>query len=249
MVQFIPAKNFYKNPSILNTLPADGFDSIKIVAASLDDSEDGLSDRVLSSIGHLKGLVELVLDKSETTDAGAAHAAELPNLQRISAWSAALEGKCLKQFASLKHLHSLTLSRNCLKEENLKYLSALPHLQYLTISHCGVSDAGVKYLANCSSIITLVVENNPKITDQSIKCFTSMKKLRYLRLGDTSITAKGVLELKALPLVWLAVPSRNISPSQLQDIRKAMPNTSVTATTDGRRAVDSDTNAIFAPMH
>jgi hypothetical protein len=249
MVKFIPAAHFYKNPSIVNTMAPDSFDSILVAAVSLDNSEEGMCDRALSYVGHLKGLVELSLDRSEATDKGAMHAAELPNLQRITAQQAALEGKCFKQFAALKQLQSLNLPRNCLKDENLQYLGLLPQLKCLSISHCGISDAGVKYLANCKNLMTLNLENNPKITDQSIKYLLSLKKLRYLRIADTSITAKGVLPLKGLPLIWLNLPSKNISPSQLKDIQKAMPGVGVVATTDGQRHVDEDTEAIFAPMH
>lgn len=248
-VKFIPAKRFYSNPSIVNTIAEDGIDSIELSASSMDDREDGLCDRALSYVGHLKGLIELNLDRSDATDAGAVHAAELPNLQKVTGLAAALEGKCFKQFAVLKQLRCVHLPRNCLKDENLKYLASVPNLQYLSIGHCNLSDAGVKDLANCTKLTVLNIGDNPKITDQSIKYLVCMKNLRDLTLHGTSITPAGILQLKTLPLARLELPSKYYGQSQLGGIAKALPNTHVVAPSSGSKRVDSDTRAIFAPMH
>jgi hypothetical protein len=248
MAKFIPGPRFYQNPSIINTIPADGLDSIEFAAASLDDSEDGMCDRALSTVRHLSGLIELNLDRSDATDAGAMHAADLPNLQKITGFAAALEGKCFKQFAALKQLRCIHLPRNCLKDENLQYLASVPNLEYLSIGHCNLSDAGVKYLANCSKLKMLNIGDNPKITDQSIKYLVTMKSLRSLVLHDTSISARGILQLKTLSLLRLELPSKNFTRAQYNDIDKAFPGVRISAPSR-QKSVDSDTDAIFAPLH
>jgi hypothetical protein len=249
MVKFIPGPRYYKNPGIINTLPADGIDIIEFAALSLDDSEDGYCDRALSRVGHLKGLLELNLDRSDATDLGAVHAAELPNLQKITGQAAALEGKCFKQFAAMQHLRCIHLARNCLKDENLKYLGGLPKLEFLSIGHCNLSDAGIKNLANCTNLKLLSIGDNPKITDQSIKSLLCMKKLRFLDIHDTSITAEGVLQLKTLPLTRLDLPSSDFKKAQYEAIHNAFPGAKVRAPGTGYKSVDSDTDTIFAPLH
>jgi hypothetical protein len=248
MCKFIPSYHFYKNPGIVKTLPPDGFDSILMAASSMDDAEDGLCDRALASIGHLKGLVELQLDKSDATDLGAAHAADLPNLQRISAFSAALEGKCFQQFSGLKHLLQLRLARNPLKDETLQYLGSIPQLQFLNINRCNVSDEGVRHLADCSQLLCLNIGDNPKVTDQSIKYLLRIKKLRTLFIGGTSITAKGLLQLKALPLRALDFSSKKFTALEIKEIRKDFAGVLLVPDIQ-KKAVDSETNSLFAPLH
>jgi hypothetical protein len=249
LVHFIPSARFYKNPSIINTLPESGVDIIEFAALSLDDSEDGLCDRALAYVGHLKGLIELNLDRSDATDAGAAHAADLPNLQKISGLAAALQGKCFKQLAGLKQLRCVHLPRNCLRDENMQYLASVPDLTCLSIGHCNLSDAGVKGLANCTKVKVLNIGDNPKITDQSIKYLVCMKNLRDLSLSGTSITASGVLQLKSLPLTRLELPSNNCTLAQLDDIARAFPGAHVGTPGSRSKPVDSDTDTLFAPLH
>jgi hypothetical protein len=249
LAKFIPGPRFYKNPSIINTLPPDGIDSIEFAASSLDDSEDGLCDRALSYVGHLKGLVELNLDRSDATDAGAVHAADLPNLQKITGLAAALEGKCFKQFSGLKQLRCVHLPRNCLKDDYLQYLACLPNLNHLSIGHCNLSDAGVKNLANCINLTLLNIGDNPKITDQSIKYLLCMKKLRELTIHDTSISPIGILQLKSLPLERLELPSKYYTQAQLEAITNAFPGAIISGPDSKKKPVDSDTRAIFAPLH
>jgi hypothetical protein len=249
MSRLVPAYHYYKDPSLVNTLPPDGFDSILLAASSLADSEDGLCDRALSGVGRLKGLVELDLDRSDATDAGVAHAADLPNLQKITAFSANIEGRCLKQFSGLKQLRYLRLPRNPLKDENLQYLAAVPQLQYLSLTKCNIGDAGIKNMAGCAKLVSLNIAGNPRITDQSIKYLLNLKKLRYLVIGDTSITVKGALQLQALHLAGIDLPPRNCSKAELNELHKAFPNILIAAPRSHTTTVDPETNTLFAPLH
>jgi hypothetical protein len=249
LVRFIPAQYFYKDPSIINTFPADSMDSIHFSASSMDDAEDGLCNHALSYVGHMKGLIELDLDRSDASDAGMAQAAKLPNLQKLTAFEASTDGKCLKQFSTLKQLRYIRLAGTSLKDENLRYLAAIPQLQYLYIGNCKITDVGIKYLANCSGLISLNVMDNPDITDKSIPALLALKKLRYLSLGGTSISTKGILALKGLPLQVLNLPSKYMATAHGAEFSKAFPGVMLTSPNAKNKAVDSETKALWAPLH
>ncbi len=249
MVMFVPGPRFYKNPEIINTIAADGIDSIQFSSTSLDDSEDGMCDRALCGLGRLKSVVEVNLDKSDASDVGAVHAAELPNLRRLTAMGASIDGTCLKQLAQLQQLRCLHLPRNKLKQENLKYLAAMPRLEMLHLGHCNLSDAGVKNLAGCTHLTYLSIGDNPEVTDQSINYLLALKNLRTLALYQTSITAKGVLALRALHLTRLELPSNNITEKELASISAAFPRTEIKVSRVHSKPVDSYTKTIFGPLH
>lgn len=247
-VTLIPAARFYLNPAIIKTIPADGVDSLVLTAVSLDDSEDGLCDRALAHVGHLTGLIALSLDRSDATDKGAVYAKDLPNLQKFSAFQAAVEGQCFKQFGGLKQLRYVRLPSDSLKDANLVYLSKVPKLEHLSLCHTCISDEGIKGLAACRNLLSLDLADNPKITDRSLKVMSGFKKLLVLNLSGTSVTVDGIVQLKCLPLVHLRMPGSDYSPAQMAAIKKALPGVPIFFREGDVKPVDADTNRLFAPL-
>jgi hypothetical protein len=248
LVRFIPAKSFYQNPGVINTLAEDSFDLIEPIAFSLDETDSSIGDRTLAYIGHLKGLLSVDVNRSDTTDAGLAHVAQLPNLQRLFAFQTAIEGKCLEQISTLKQLRSLNLGCNHLREDDLKYLASIPRLQHLHLVSCQIGDKGIKNLSHCTSLINLQIGKNRQITDQSIKYFLDMKNLRYLELCGTSITIAGAMQLKSLPLHILVLPGAP-SKAERDKIARVFPGVGVNFPESKGGTVDSDTSKLFAPLH
>jgi Leucine-rich repeat (LRR) protein len=213
------------------------------------DAEDDISDRTLSLIGHLKGLVKLRLDRCDATDKGVAFARELPDLQMISGFQTSFEGKCFKALAGHKKLRSISLPTSGMKDENVQYLAALPRLQFLTLSRCHLSDAGIQNLSGCVELRYLDLSDNPYITDRSIKPLLALKNLRVLILSNTSMTNLGAKQFKQLKLERLKLPQRVNQPAELKAIQEAMPGIRVNAGDGGGKKVDSETNKLFAPLH
>lgn len=245
---FRPAHRFFQNPAVLNTFPENCIDKLSISASSLDDSEDGLSDKALKYVGHLKGLIDLDLDRSDATDAGAVHAAELPNLQRFSAFISALNGTCFKHFAKLTKLRSIDVGHNTIADENLKYFGDIPNLQYLDLGQNNLTDKGVKQLANCKQLILLSLSGNPKITDKSLETIANFKNLHLLKLQRTAVTAGALLRLKNLPLTLIDMPSALCSESDMKKLHQTFPKAKI-ALPKLKRSVDADTDTLFAPLH
>jgi len=248
-VCFIPGHRFYKDPSIVKTLPASCVDTLVLSAHSLDDSEDGMCDRALSFVGHLSSVIELCLDNSDATDGAALHASEFPNLQRFSAVACILDGSCFKWFARLKKLRCISMQGNHVADKNVQYLGAIPRLEYLDLSGNNLSDAGVAGLSKCARIVRLKLTGNRAITDKSIATLSALKTLRYLEIGGTQITGKGALRLKGLKLTLLELPETVYPGPVLNQIRAAFPSAAIRISVNKRLQPDARTRELYAPLH
>jgi Leucine-rich repeat (LRR) protein len=237
----------FKNPGVVNTLPPDALDSLKLWGYPMDDSNVSQCDSAMKFVSHLKGLAALSLDRSDATDAGMACAAQLSQLQMFSAAGTAVTGASLKQLGPLKKLKVLRLSGDVVKEENFQYLTQFPALQYLDLSHVGLSEAGLKYIGLCGQIVALDISTNKLIDDQSIKHLLRLKKLSCLTIRGTSISVKGVLQLKALPLKLIVLPGSHYKKEDLDVLKKALPRVEIIMPANG--PVDSDTKQLYAPLH
>jgi len=248
-VIFEPAHHFFEAPKRGNVIPADGVDCFKLAAVSLADGEDGWCDRAMGFIGHYKSVIKLDIDRSDCTDKGLVHAADLPNLQAISAFAATLEGNCFEQLSKLTQLRFIFLQDNPIKQENLRHLAALPQLQYLYLGQTGIGDQGVRHLSKCSQLVTLDLGGNRKITDLSVKYLLSLKKLRVLVLTGTSITSGAVLQLSGLALTHLDLPGGKYTNDQIKAFQKAFPHTAMDLSKKTRKDVDVETKVLLSPLH
>lgn len=248
-VSFVPAHRFYQDPGTIKNLPADGIDNIWLSASSFADSEDGLSDRAMSYVGHLKGLIVLNLDKSDISDKGAMYAGDLPNLQQISAFATMIEGKFFSRLAGHKKLQALMLNWSPVKDSNLVYLSALPALEYLSLGNTSISDAGIRSIAQCRNLITLDLGGNHKITNKNLHELLKLKKLRMLIISNTAATFDGVMALKDLPLTYLGLPGQNYTPEQMKALHRAFPLALIVPNSNNQKKVNQDQAVIFAPLH
>jgi len=79
-----------------------------------------------------------------------------------------------------------------------KNLSALKdQLIWLKIPNAQLDASSWKTLAQLTNLRRLSAEHS-NITDQDVQQLTSLSQLQYLNLVDTKITAKGLLQLKAI---------------------------------------------------
>jgi hypothetical protein len=248
IVTLVASQRLFQEPQIINTLPADGIDCLRFSVTSLADSEDELCDRALAFIGHLKGLSELNLDRSDATDVGVAHVAELPNLQSLSIFSANCNGRAIKHISKAKKLRIFRLSYNSIKDEDLQTLGDLTQLQYLSLSRTGLSDAGMKYIAKCTNIEVLDVSKNPKIGDEGLKDLMTLKKLQTLNIAGTSISLASLLKTKKGPaLEVLYLPNGAYSDDQIAALSKTFPG--VQFCLPGKKHLDAEMDAVLSPLH
>ncbi len=245
---FVAEHQFFAEPKIVNTLPADAFDSIRLTATAFDDNEEGEVDRALAYLVHLKGLREVVLDKSDITDGGVAHLGELPNLQRVALFATNIDGSCLNQLSTIKPIASLRLSQTSLKAENIKYLALMPELKSVALGRLRLKDASMSQLSKCTKVSFLDLAENPDLSDNCLKYLTPLKKLRYLNVAGTAITLHGILQLKGMPIEVMLRSDKPFTRADLSALHQAFPGM-VLAEKHRVKAVDSETRTIYAPFH
>jgi len=245
---FQATQHFFVHPEICATLPADSFDCIQLSSISLSDSEDDEVDRALSHIGHLKGLLQVVLDRSDATDAGIAHLAELPQVQYISLFGNPCTGSCLKQLATIKTLRILKLSGVAVQPQYLKYLSEMRGLENLALSRCQLKDSDLQFLLKNIKLASLDLTANPKLTDACLQYMVKCKPLWILLVPETQITAHGLLSLKGLPLLDVLYTARPGDAAASAALKKLFPRVRVVQS-QNKKNVDEDTRAIYAPLH
>jgi len=246
-ITFQANQEFFRNPKQIRLFAPNSFDAIQLKLMSMDDSEDELCDQALANITHLKGIRVVLLDKSEVTDAGMKHLAELPNLEYISAFLTPLRGSFFKDLRGLKKLNAMSLESDGLKEEEFKYLPEIENLQILQLSRANVTNKAMKYLAGCKNLRWLDIGKNPRVTDESIPYLKQLKNLQELEVQGTSITVPGLLQLKGLPIRLLTVNDGALSKEQMSALKAALPELKINIRSVGGK-VDEETGTIWGQM-
>ncbi|HEV3119419.1 MAG TPA: hypothetical protein VGY58_20350, partial [Gemmataceae bacterium] len=99
---------------------------------------------------------------------------------------------------------SITCDGLPIKDADLARLRSFPKLQSLRLASTQITDAGLEHLKAFPGLQALDLSGT-KITDKGLASVKLLKQLQFLNLTGTKITAKG-----------------------LQDLRKALPRTTIT---------------------
>lgn len=194
-VIFFPNHNFFTNPHILDGLPANSFDYVVFRYMSMATSEDNLGNPALAYLARFTGIRAIDLEKAEINDQSLKQLKTLVNLECIALFSTEIDGTFLKGLTGLKKLRFVGVNNTGFKKSELRYFCNLPALENLNISHNRLSDKDIEVLAGCKNLEVLGVGNNPEITDEALKTFALMPKLRYIDLRSTEVSNKALLTL------------------------------------------------------
>lgn len=194
-VVFFPNHNFFTNPHILDGLPANSFDHVVFRYMSMASSEDNLGNPALVYLSRFTGIRGLDLEKAEINDQSLKQLKTLVNLECIALFSTEIDGTFLKSFIGLKKLRFVGVNNTGFKKSELRYFCNLPALVSLNISHNRLNDRDIEVLAGCRNLEVLGVGSNPDITDDALKTFALMPKLRNIDLRSTEVSNKALLSL------------------------------------------------------
>jgi hypothetical protein len=198
----------------------------------------------------VQGVVDVSLDRSDATDSGAKYLASMPNIQHITAVRGTLEGACLKDWATLKNLHSMRLDNCPLARPNFRYFADMPALQFLSLERCFIKDGEMKYLGNCKHLIALTLCDNFYINDINISYLKNCHTLRFLNVTNTSVTAVGLMKLAGIKFQIIYAPDAKCTPVQKEALNKAFPGTYFAFTRIlQNKEVNRDDKVLFAPLH
>ena len=92
-------------------------------------------------------------------------------------------------------------------------------LKQIDISRSKVTDKGMKAVADCANVEYLFADNSG-IGDGTLKQFAAHKKLKYLILEETKVTAAGLEELAVCPLEKLTIYRTDLSDDMCKAVGK-----------------------------
>lgn len=235
---FIPSYKLLQNMQPLANFKAD---DLQI----LDLSDTLFEESGLSHITKLTGLQRLQLEGTEVTDDCLQYIARLTNLEFVNISKATIKGTTLEKLVPLKRLVRLEVGHNTLKNSSLGGLAKLQTLKTLRLQNCELTDEGLRPVGAIVGLETLIMHDNPKITDAGLRQLTRLKKLVCLGVGHTAITVGGLKALADLPLQSLRIYTNQFTPSQIERIQAIFPKAELVIEKAGRK-VD---HSLFAPLH
>jgi hypothetical protein len=236
--------NVFKHPGCLNEVSPQGIDCLRIGFMSMNDDESR-SDEVLKYIPHFQKLVQIDLNRSDTTDAGLKYLKSQTALRCILAFLAPIHGSCFKELGQVKALSVLSLGCSPIEQKNLSYLSNFPMLQELRVSKVNLTEEGIKHLATCRSLRSLRIYGNKNVDDQSLKLLLPLKNLEELDVRSTEVTLRGIKALAPLKLQSLYITDKLFSEHDISEIRQIFPKIKLKI---DRRGVSEDNKQLFAPL-
>lgn len=250
-VVFWPNENFVKNPSAIDNLPPDSFDSIDFTFSSVDDNEEGLADKAVVHFARFTGLIKLIMDRSDLTDASLSAMGKLTNLEHLSFFMTSVDGSALKNLANLKNLKSLKFSNCSFKPSSFAYLANFPMLETLQMSRSGAHDRDLAVLLKLPHLRNLNISSNAALTDDCLDTIAKIKTLRRLEMAGTRISTSALQKLKNCPLKSLEPPMETYSDADLKRMQSWFPHVELRVST-GKDKVekqsDEDYKTLFGPL-
>lgn len=193
-VCYEPGPKFFRNPQILLKFSPDSIEYIKMKFTPMEDNEESMSDHAVEFVSHLRGLHIVDFDKSDTTDAGAAKLAGMPNLTGISSSESLITGTCFKSLSTCPKLEVMRIGSVQISNESLRFLKDFKNLKRMDLTRVGLNSEGIEHLAKCKTLTYLDIASNPKLTGKDLAKLMALKKLKVINLRNNHIS---IPEIKA----------------------------------------------------
>ncbi|MBK8219453.1 MAG: hypothetical protein IPK73_00395 [Candidatus Obscuribacter sp.] len=226
------------HPEVLDKLPADAFVNMVFDNTEFDDSG-------AVRLGRFKMLERLSLEQTEVTDKIIDVVSGMPRLKLLFISRTSVKGKNLQKLCSLKELQFLRMSNNQLAEGVVAGLKDAKQLKRLDIRRCAVKDADILALSGLTELLSLELADNKDITDRVLQPIMGMKKLRWLDVSGTRITARALIKARLLSLYRINIFRDQYSQDEIKALRMAYPHIQL-------NIIDLNDKAdptIFAPLH
>lgn len=249
VVEFWPNGEFFHHPEVLDKLPPDSIDGVRLKFLPMDDSEEGLGDASLAHINNLTKLKYLDVDRSEVSDKGLSLLTKLNDLEYLSGLGSGIEGTCLKTMGHMKKMQIFKLPNCNLRISEITYIPTnFPNLRFLCLNRTRLKDESIEPISRCKNLIRIDISDNSFLTDACCKYIARLPNLYMIEMSSTSITAKGVRELAGLPLANIVV-NGSIKKEELESLKKLWPKSTVVGHNPGdENKYTNDVKKILAPI-
>jgi hypothetical protein len=232
------------NPELLIAYGSDFF-------AFLDFSKIETDDRTMAAISSLTGLHALDLRDSDLSDQGLRWLSHLKNLEYLYLGRTRITDQGLQWLLPLGSLQELVLSQTKIGDSGLRIIQKCRALQGLSISRCQITDAGLPFLATLPELSRLDLSNNRKVTANGLLQLSGLKRLHWLSLRNTSITAKDLQMIKQLcqkipSLNFIDIGDKSFTAASLTQWRQAIPHVSIALKPE--TDLQAKSLSVFAPL-
>ena len=157
------------------------------------------SDDDLIQIGKLGQLRDLLIVRSDMTDAGLAHLKGLTRLNHVGLGHTHVTDAGLTHLKGLMQLSGVDLRDTRVTDAGLMDLKGLTNLSSLVLDGTQVSDHGLAHLKVLTNLGSLSLSGT-RVSDAGLPHLTGLVQLSVLWLNDTHVTDAGIRKLKqALP--------------------------------------------------
>ncbi|HLW63925.1 MAG TPA: hypothetical protein VKS79_01315, partial [Gemmataceae bacterium] len=178
---------------------------------------DGMTDADLAKLAGLKKLAFLAAGNSAITDDGVETLTHLPELVSLQLhFPKKLTDRGALALAKMKQLQNIELKGTAITDKGWQELAKLPKLQLVMFTDSAYTEAMLKALAGNHTLIRIwgwddgshlqlfknhpslhvLILTDPKVDDKSVETVVTMKKLEYLNIKGSRITAAGFEKLK-----------------------------------------------------
>ena len=133
----------------------------------------------------------------------------------------------LAQFQGMNRLRVIMLQNTRVTDAGLVRLKGLTSLEEVYLTNCDITDAGLGELKALTRLASLSLINT-RITDAGLHQVIALPALKELSLDHSNVTDAAVPTLKRLgSLKKLSLAGTKISTSGVEELEKALPNTSI----------------------
>ena len=104
-----------------------------------------------------------------------------------------------------KAIRRLELFDTSVDDDFLETVAKFGTLTSIHISSQKISDRGIACVADHNPLVSLMLSNAPKVTDECMGAISGCKKIRELYLDGTSVSDDGIESVGRLPELWSLV--------------------------------------------
>lgn len=180
-------------------------------------------DPLLQSVSRLSDLAALDVVEGDFSNAGIAKLSNLKKLERLTLINCMIDGTCLAPLKGLQKLNHLDASDNVLTPAGVEAVSNLSSLTQLVIARTAVNDKELAGLTKLKHLEHLDISGNRAITINGLIPLKACARLSNLRIRNTSISPRDLLQLKGLPLTNVELSVYEIDKDELEALNKAFP--------------------------
>jgi internalin A len=158
-------------------------------------SKTNVTEAGAIDLAKLKGLRRLRIAETKITDAGADSLVNLTGLQDLDVSNTSIGDAGLAALCKLPKLVKLNLYTTKVTDTGLDPLKSLPALKWLNLDKTAVSDAGLPKLKTLTNLEFLHL-GRTTVSDAGLPNLAGLTKLKELHLTHTHVTPAGVSKLK-----------------------------------------------------